>query len=69
MLGGGYELYKNHEVGALVGAGAFVGGCVTVRIGGALPRPGLPEADARNLAARYDRSLGQHLGISAGASF
>jgi hypothetical protein len=69
LFGGGYELYKNHDVGALVGAGAFVGGYVSVRIGGALSRPGLPEADARDLAARYDRALGQHLGISAGASF
>jgi hypothetical protein len=69
LFGGGYEFYKNHEVGALVGAGAFVGGLVSVRIGGALSRPGLPEADARDLAARYDRALGQHLGVSVGASF
>lgn len=69
LFGGVYELYKDHEVGALVGAGAFVGGYVSVRIGGALSRPGLPEADARDLAARYDRALGQHLGVSVGASF
>jgi hypothetical protein len=69
LFGGAYELYKNHEVGALVGAGAFVGGYVSVRIGGALSRPGLPEGDARDLAARYDRALGQRIGVSVGSSF
>ena len=69
LFGGGYELYKNRELGAIVGAGALVGGYVSLRIGGALSRPGLPEADAQDLAARYDRALGQHLGVSGGGAF
>jgi hypothetical protein len=69
IVGGGYELYKNHEIGALVGAGVAVGGYVSLRVGSALSRPGLAERDAQDLAARYDRALGQRLGVSVGASF
>jgi hypothetical protein len=69
LIGGGYELYKRREVGALVGAGLAVGGFVSLRIGSAMSRPELSEGDAQDLAARYDRALGQNLGVSMGASF
>jgi len=69
LIGGAYELSKKHDVGAIVGGGLLLGGYVSLRVGSALSRPALPEPDARDLAARYDRALGQHLGLSLERNF
>jgi hypothetical protein len=69
FVAGGYELVHHRDAGALVGAGVVVGGFVSLRIGGALSRPALDEADAHDLANRYDDALARHLGVAAGASF
>jgi hypothetical protein len=69
LAGGGYELYRHHTLGAIAGAGVAVGGYVSLSIGGAMSRPGMEEDAARDLAARYDRALGQRLGVSARTSF
>jgi hypothetical protein len=68
LVGGLYELYKEQTVGAIIGAGLFVGGYVSLRIGSALSGPALPEEDARKLADGYNGALGRHLGVSVGGS-
>jgi hypothetical protein len=69
LLGGSYELYKERKVGAIIGAGAFVGGLVALRIGGALSRPAVEEATAEAMADQYNRALGQRLGLSVSRDF
>ena len=69
LLGGSYELYKDRKVGAIIGGGAFVGGLVALRIGGALSRPAVQEATAEAMAAEYNRALGQRLGLSLSRDF
>jgi hypothetical protein len=69
FIGGGYELIHHHDVGAIVGAGVVVGGYVSMSIGSALTRPGLDEADATDLARRYDEALARHLSLAVGGRF
>jgi hypothetical protein len=69
LMGGSYSLYKERKVGAIIGAGFFVGGFITLKVGGAMSRPTLPESAAEEMAERYNRALGQHLGLSAAGDF
>lgn len=69
LLGGSYALYKGNTVGAIVGAWFLVGGFVTANISATLSRPVLPESAAEDMAARYNRALGQHLGLSVAGDF
>ncbi|HEX2657750.1 MAG TPA: hypothetical protein VHU40_05740 [Polyangia bacterium] len=69
LLGGSYELYKERKVGAIIGASAFVGGFVALRIGSALSRPTVEEPAAEAMADQYNRALGQHLGLTVGRDF
>ncbi len=73
MVGGAvlgiYELEKKRDAGALVGAGLLVGGYITLSVGSALTGPALSEPVAQDMAARYNRALGQRLGLSAGGTF
>jgi hypothetical protein len=69
LFGGGYELYKGHDVGAIVGAGVFVGGFVSMKIGGAMSGPTPSEEEAQDMVRRYNDALGRHLGLTAGGSF
>jgi hypothetical protein len=69
LIGAGWEAERNHEVGALVALGFVVPGFVSIYVGSALTRPALDEAQAQDLARRYDDLLARHLGVAVGSTF
>jgi len=73
-----WSLYKVQLWGALVGAGALVGGVVARGVGEDLQKPAFPEDEAIDMVNRYNQALRDHLqlpplhgalGVSVGGRF
>ncbi len=68
-------LYKGQGWGALIGAGALVGGVVARGIGEDLKKPTFPEDEAIDMVNRYNEALRDHLklppvhGVAVGGRF
>jgi hypothetical protein len=73
-----WSLYKGSGWGALIGAGALVGGVVARGVGEDIQKPTFPEDEAIDMVNRYNQALRDHLqlpplhgalGVSMGGRF